>query len=113
MLVFEEEGMEIFPQGYLQYLSVLQQRAEDKVRKVTEKPKKVGDKKQERVRKARIGEVERSIESLEQTLEGIHQSLLEEEVYANPERCMEVNEQMQLNEQELDELMLEWEELMA
>ncbi len=113
LLVFEEEGMEIFPEGYLQYLSVLQQRAVDKVKKVSAKPKKVGDKKQERVRKARIGEVERSIESLEQTLEGIHQSLLEEEVYANPERCMEVNEQMQLNEQELDELMLEWEELMA
>jgi ATP-binding cassette subfamily F protein 3 len=113
LLVFEEGDMEIFSDGYMQYLSVLQQRAEDKMKKVSAKPKKVGDKKQERVRKARIGDVERSIETLEQALEEIHQSLVTEEVYANPERCIEVNEQLQLNEQELDELMQEWEELMA
>jgi ATP-binding cassette subfamily F protein 3 len=113
LLVFEEGDMEIFPDGYMQYLSVLQQRAEDKMKKVSAKPKKVGDKKQERVRKARIGDVERSIETLEQVLEEINQSLVTEEVYANPERCIEVNEQLQLNEQELDELMQEWEELMA
>lgn len=113
LLVFEEGDMEIFSDGYMQYLSVLQQRAEDKMKKVSAKPKKVGDKKQERVRKARIGDVERSIELLEQALEEIHQSLVTEEVYANPERCIEVNEKLQLNEQELDELMQEWEELMA
>ncbi|QRN85989.1 ABC-F family ATP-binding cassette domain-containing protein [Clostridia bacterium] len=113
LLVFENGKLDIIPDGYAQYLSLQQQRLEAKENETAVKPKKVGDKKQERVRKARIGEIERLIDSLEQGLDEIHQSLLLEEVYSDPSKCREVNEELEKREEELNQLMQEWEELMA
>ncbi|WP_288477240.1 ABC-F family ATP-binding cassette domain-containing protein [uncultured Clostridium sp.] len=64
-----------------------------------------------RIKKLRFREIEKEISDTEELLEKLNSDLCLEEVYSNPEKSLEVNENIKNTNKKIEELYEEWEEL--
>ncbi|MDP4147437.1 MAG: ABC-F family ATP-binding cassette domain-containing protein [Bacillota bacterium] len=76
-----------------------------------EKKKKKESEKQERELKQKTKNIEKSISDIEKKIEDLHEQLCLEEVYSNPEKSKDINNDILSLQTQLDELYVQWEEM--
>ncbi|RKD22595.1 multidrug ABC transporter ATP-binding protein [Ammoniphilus oxalaticus] len=87
---------------------------QDSDKKATDKEAFFADKEQQRIerqRKRKIEEVERQIDLLESKISDFELELCKPEVFEDPLRALEINEQLESKQQQVEELMFKWEQL--
>lgn len=78
---------------------------------IAEKKKKREEERAQREKKKQLKKIEEDISSIEEILNKLNEQLCLEEIYSNPEKSIEVNNEIKLNEEKLESLYSSWEEL--
>lgn len=79
----------------------------------TERTRRKSSQREDRRARVRLREVEDAIEEAEAAIEELTQSLSKSEIYMDPEKMQAVNRSLRLTQDELTDLMTEWEELLG
>ncbi|CDM68332.1 ABC transporter [Clostridium bornimense] len=82
-----------------------------KTKIIAEKKKKREEERAQREKKKTLKKIEEEISNVEDILKTLNEQLCLEEIYSNPEKSIEVNNEIKLNEEKLESLYSSWEEL--